>query len=128
MPDVCDDDRRAQMFPVLTDAQIARVELHATRRPFAAGETTFELGTADPGIHVVLSGVLEVVRPGAAGDDLVTALGAGQFTGEVRVVSPKCVGRRRAAEAGAETYRVFIGRIFISRVMSITYVHSARIG
>jgi hypothetical protein len=32
------------------------------------------------------------------------------------------------AEATAETYRVFIGRIFISRVMSITYVHSARIG
>jgi thioredoxin reductase (NADPH) len=89
MPDVCDDDRRAQMFPVLTDAQIARVELHATRRPFAAGETTFELGTADPGIHVVLSGVLEVVRPGAAGDDLVTALGAGQFTGEVRSGSPE---------------------------------------
>jgi hypothetical protein len=55
------------MFPVLTDAQIGRAELHATRRSLAARETTFELGTADPGIHTVLSGALEVVRPWAAG-------------------------------------------------------------
>ena len=83
MTDACDDERRAQMFPVLTDAQIARAELHATRRSLAAGETTFELGTADPGIHIVLSGALEVIGPWAAGDDLVTVLSAGQFTGEV---------------------------------------------
>ena len=35
MTDAYDDERRAQMFPVLTDAQIARAELHATRRSLA---------------------------------------------------------------------------------------------
>ena len=101
MTDAYDDERRVQMFPVLTDAQIARVGLHATRRSLAAGETTFELGTADPGIHIVLSGALEVVRPWAAGDDLVTVLSAGQFTGEVSSLSGRpTLVRGRMREAG----------------------------
>jgi len=101
MTDAYDDERRAQMFPVLTDAQVARAELHATRRSLAAGETTFELGTADPGIHIVLSGALEVIGPWAAGDDLVTVLSAGQFNGEVSSLSGRLtLVRGRMREAG----------------------------
>jgi thioredoxin reductase (NADPH) len=113
MTDAYDDERRVQMFPVLTDAQIARAELHATRRSLAAGETTFELGTADPGIHIVLSGAREVVRPWAAGDDLVTVLSAWQFTGEVSSLSgrPTLVrGRMREARSLSTRVRHPVGK------------------
>ena len=36
------NDRRAQMFPKLSDAQIARLAKHAKRRKVAAGEVIFE--------------------------------------------------------------------------------------
>jgi len=78
------------MFPTLTEAQIARIAQHATRRSVAAGEILFEQGAANVGIHVILSGTLEVVRPSVAGEDKVTVHGAGQFTGEVSSLS----GRR----------------------------------
>jgi thioredoxin reductase (NADPH) len=98
------DARGLRRGPARADvprAQIARVALHGSRRVVAAGETTFEPGTADPGIHIVLSGTLEVVRPGAAGDDLVTVLGAGQFTGEVSSLSGRrTLVRGRMREAG----------------------------
>jgi CRP-like cAMP-binding protein len=99
MPDV-DEYRSAQMFPVLTGAQMARLAVHGARRSAAAGETMFEPGVSDPGIHVVLSGSLEVVRPDVAGDDIVTVLSTGQFTGEVSSLSGRRTlvrGRMRAA-------------------------------
>ncbi len=84
------DERREQRYPHLTDAQIARVALHAKRRKVAAGELIFEQGGANTGIHVVLSGALQVVRPSLLGEDLITLHTAGSFTGEVNALS----GRR----------------------------------
>jgi thioredoxin reductase (NADPH) len=80
-------ERRAQMFPRLGDAQIARVAAHARRRTVAAGEVLFSQGEVNAGIHVVLSGSLEIVRPNMLGEDLVTVHGAGEFTGEVNSLS-----------------------------------------
>ena len=82
-----DDGRRAQRFPTLTEAQIARIAAVSTRRPVRAGEILIEQGTETAGIFVVLSGAVEVVRPGLAGDDLVTVHTAGEFTGEVTVLA-----------------------------------------
>ncbi len=84
------EERRAQMFPALGEAQIARVAEHAKRRAVAAGEILFEQGDVNSGIYVVLSGTLEIWRPGLAGNDLITVHTAGQFTGEVNALS----GRR----------------------------------
>ena len=84
------EERRGQMFPTLTDAQVARIALHATRRRAASGEIMFEQGASSVGIYVVLSGALEVIRPGLVGDERVTVHTAGQFTGEASSIS----GRR----------------------------------
>ena len=84
------EERRAQMFPKLDTAQIARVASHAERRPMRAGEVLFEQGSTNPGVYVLLSGELEVVRPGLAGDDPIVVHQAGEFTGEANVLS----GRR----------------------------------
>jgi len=83
-------ERRAQMFPTLSAAQIARAAVHAKRRSVSAGEILFEQGDPNAGIFVILSGTLEVVRPGLVGEDLVTVHSAGEFTGEVTSLS----GRR----------------------------------
>ena len=84
------EERRDQMFPKLTAAQIARVAAHATRKKVRAGEIVFDQGDADTGIDVVLSGMLEIVRPSLTGDEPITIHTAGEFTGEVSVMA----GRR----------------------------------
>jgi thioredoxin reductase (NADPH) len=96
-----DDGRRAQRFPTLTHAQIARIAAVSARRPIRAGEILFEQGAEIAGIFVVLSGAVEVVRPGIAGDDLVTVHTAGEFTGEVTVLAGhRALVRARVREAG----------------------------
>jgi thioredoxin reductase (NADPH) len=84
------EERRAQMFPKLDAAQIARIASHAEKRPMRAGEVLFEQGSTNPGMYVLLSGELEIVRPGLAGDDPIVVHQAGEFTGEANVLS----GRR----------------------------------
>jgi thioredoxin reductase (NADPH) len=96
-----DDSRRSERFPKLTDAQIARIAPLATRRPMREGELLFEQGDRVAGIFIVLSGALEVVRPGLAGDDLIVVHRAGEFSGEVSVISGRrALVRARATEAG----------------------------
>jgi thioredoxin reductase (NADPH) len=88
-------DRRRDMFPKLNDAQLQRVARYATRRHIKAGEILFEQGTSSLGIHVLLSGGLEIVRPGLVGDELITVHHGGEFTGEVNVLA----GRRSLVRA-----------------------------
>ncbi|MGH7294040.1 MAG: FAD-dependent oxidoreductase, partial [Polyangiaceae bacterium] len=93
--------RRDQMFPSLSAAQIARLAAHAERRSVRAGELVFDQGVAGTGIHVVLSGTLEVVRPGLTGEDPIIVHKAGEFTGEVNVLSGRrSLVRGRMREAG----------------------------
>jgi thioredoxin reductase (NADPH) len=96
------EERRAQMFPTLTKAQIARLAEHAPRRHIAAGEILFEQGAEFSGIHVVLSGTLEIVDPSAvAGERLVVVHTAGHFTGEVSALAGRRnLVRGRMREAG----------------------------
>jgi thioredoxin reductase (NADPH) len=94
-------NRREQMFPRLTEAQLARMASHGTRRPAAAGEVMFEWGERDAGMFVVLEGKLEVVRPAGGGEEHITDLGPGQFTGEMSLLSSqRALARGRMVEAG----------------------------
>jgi thioredoxin reductase (NADPH) len=94
MPDIT-TDRRQQVFPKLNDAQLQRIARYGERRHALAGEILFEQGAAALGIHVVLSGAVEIVRPGILGDELITVERAGEFTGEVNVLA----GRRSLVRA-----------------------------
>jgi thioredoxin reductase (NADPH) len=96
-----DDSRRADRFPKLTDAQMARIAAVATRRPMRAGEVLFEQGDVVAGIFVVVSGKLQITRPGLAGDDLIVVHGPAEFSGEVSVLSGRrALVRGRAIEDG----------------------------
>jgi thioredoxin reductase (NADPH) len=94
-------ERLDQRSPKLSDAQIARIALVAERRSVQAGAILFEQGEVNTGIYVILSGLLEIVRPGVGGEEVVTVYAAGSFTGEAATLSggPN-LARGRVREAG----------------------------
>jgi thioredoxin reductase (NADPH) len=95
------DSRADQTFPTLTPAQVARVAAHGRARRVKSGEVLVEAGEQSTRFFVVTAGRVQAVRGAGGGEELVAVLGAGQFTGEMNMLS----GRRgfvqiRAAEAG----------------------------
>jgi thioredoxin reductase (NADPH) len=82
-------DRRAQMFPELNAAQIARVAAVGTQRKVHAGEVAYRVGDRNTSFFVVVAGELEVVRPVAEGEAPVVVYGPGQFTGELNMLSAR---------------------------------------
>jgi thioredoxin reductase (NADPH) len=90
--------RRAQMFPVLADEEIARLRRFGAPRRYADGERLFETGRPSPGMFVVLSGLVRITgRDGHGHNLLIAELSAGGFSGEVGQLS----GRRALADAVA---------------------------
>jgi thioredoxin reductase (NADPH) len=93
--------RRAQMFPQLTAAQIARLSVHGTRRNMSKGEVLAEPGDRNRPVLVILSGSIEVVQPGLSGEVLVVVHTAGSFTGEMSTLQGiGTLVRSRVREAG----------------------------
>jgi thioredoxin reductase (NADPH) len=77
------DSRREQMFPVLTPAQIERIERYGRRQRIRAGEILADVGERYGGMFVVLEGAVEIVRPELDGEQVIIAHRAGNFGGEV---------------------------------------------
>jgi thioredoxin reductase (NADPH) len=93
--------RKDQMFPQLTAAQIARLEPHGKRRAMRKGEILIEAGERGHAFLVVLSGAVEVLRPGLSGDELIVVHRAGHFVGEMSSLrGAAALVRARAAEDG----------------------------
>jgi thioredoxin reductase (NADPH) len=93
--------RKAQMFPLLTAAQIARLEGHGTHRRMSAGEILAEPGDRNLPMLVVLSGSIEVVQAGMSGEVLVVVHEPGSFTGEMSTLQGiGSLVRSRVREAG----------------------------
>lgn len=86
-----------QLFPTLTDAQVARVATHGRRRNTVAGEVLIPVGEHVVPFFVVVSGNIEIVRPAREGDTLITVHGPNEFTGEVGTLA----GRRTVVQARA---------------------------
>src|SRR5882762_2748168 len=91
--------RRAQMFPILVDEEIARLRRFAAPRRYSDGECLFETGKTSPGMFVVLSGRVRITgRDGHGHDVRIAELSAGGFSGEVGQLS----GRRALADGVAD--------------------------
>ncbi|AKU98721.1 Thioredoxin reductase [Labilithrix luteola] len=94
------DGRRGQMFPALTESQIARVAAFGTEQDFEDGAIVFERGDADVPFYVVLDGQLEIVHPEGTLEHSVTVHDTGQFTGEM----PMLFGRSSLVRARAKSH------------------------
>jgi thioredoxin reductase (NADPH) len=83
-------ERRDQLFPKLDAAQIARIAPFGSKRKVARGEILFEAGDVRTHFFVIISGTLELVNFDRGVEKLITISEAGEFTGEVDMLS----GRR----------------------------------
>jgi thioredoxin reductase (NADPH) len=81
--------RRAQMFPVLTEPQLARAAACGVERTFAPGEIVWEQGDYGVPFYVVLDGELEVVHPNGRAEEPIVTHQRGQFTGEVNMLQDR---------------------------------------
>lgn len=88
-----------EVFPSLTDAQVARIQRYGQRRDVSAGEILIEQGDAYMAFFVILSGELEAVRASDPDKPIVTLSGRGQFSGEINALS----GRRALFRIQAST-------------------------
>ncbi|MGZ4808572.1 MAG: FAD-dependent oxidoreductase [Thermoanaerobaculia bacterium] len=90
--------RTDHVFPTLTPAQIARVAASGRTRRVEAGEVLIDVGHEVDRFFTVVSGRIEIVRPS---DELVVVHRAGQFTGEVTLLTGRpSLLRMRVAESG----------------------------
>jgi thioredoxin reductase (NADPH) len=97
-------ERRAQMFPQLTPAQVERVAAVGERRPTAVGDVLFDRGDRNTCFFVVVEGAIEIVRPGdgALPDERIAVHNAGEFTGEINMLSARrSLVRARVTQAGS---------------------------
>jgi thioredoxin reductase (NADPH) len=93
--------RIEKIFPKLTPAQINRVAAHGHMRMIQRDEVLVEQGDISVPFLVVISGEIEIVRPGGSAETLVTVYDAGQFTGEVSTLSGRrTLFRWRATKSG----------------------------
>ena len=94
-------DERTQAFPVLTAAQIERARQFGKVRPVKAGDVLFEPGDTHVPLFVMLSGKMEIVQPDGDREQPVAAHVAGEFTGELAMISGRgCLVRGRVTEPG----------------------------
>jgi len=112
-------DASTQAFPVLTEAQISRIRSSGDLRRVEPGEILFRTGDSGLPFFVVLSGKMEIVQPDpkSTGERHIVTHAAGQFTGELAMISgQRSLVMGRVLEAGeflqltSESFRSLIAR------------------
>lgn len=87
--------------PFLTEDQIDRIRVYATPRQITPGEILYQPGFDTPPVYVVLSGAIRIVAVGGKEDRTVTTYRAGQFSGELLMISGRrSIYRCEAVEPG----------------------------
>jgi thioredoxin reductase (NADPH) len=99
--------RRHQMFPVLTEEEIARIGRFGDVRHYQRGERLFAAGAHAPGMFVVLKGVVAVSQRDGLGNVVpIVRQGAGEFLAEIAQLSNRPALVDGYAEEDVETLLV----------------------
>jgi thioredoxin reductase (NADPH) len=94
-------DARTQAFPTLTEAQINRIRPVGKPRKVEPNEILFEPNDTDVPFFVLLSGSMEIVQPDLTGERPIVKHDAGEFTGEMSMISgSRCLVRGRVTKSG----------------------------
>jgi thioredoxin reductase (NADPH) len=99
------------MFPVLTDAQIARVAPFGVEKSYRDGEILFEQGDRDVAFYVIVEGELEIVHPRGRFEDPITLHAPKEFTGEVSLLADRRSLVRGRAKGPLRALRVEPARL-----------------
>jgi thioredoxin reductase (NADPH) len=81
------DEQAHRLFPKLTSAQMDRLRRLGARRSLAKGDIVVEAGSSNPPLFVVEHGAIDIVRVDAGGEEVMTQIGQGRFTGEANLLS-----------------------------------------
>src|SRR2546423_2256190 len=104
--------RRHQMFPVLTDAEIARIRRFGTTRHYARGERLFTVGEKGRGMFVVLKGLVSITQRDGLGTVVpIVRQGPGNFLAEVGTLSGRPALVDGTAEEDVEALLVEPGQL-----------------
>jgi thioredoxin reductase (NADPH) len=83
-----DTSRHHQTFPVLSAAEIARIQRFGQPVRFRRGERLYVAGECSPGLFLILKGAVgAIARDGMGPHHQITRHAAGQFTGEIGQLS-----------------------------------------
>jgi thioredoxin reductase (NADPH) len=96
--------RRAQMFPVLSDHDVTRLERFGTPRHYPKGTRILTAGEPGPGLVFIRHGAIGVSQGGDVGRrETIVEHGAGEFLGELSNLSdrPALVDAEAVAEVDA---------------------------
>jgi thioredoxin reductase (NADPH) len=103
--------------PILTAPQIERIRVLAKQRQVTAGEVLYEPNDDTPPAFIVISGEIKILAIGGGEDRTVTTYSAGQFSGELLMISGRrSIYRCQATQSGtllelsARDLRVLIGK------------------
>ena len=90
----------SEMFPVLTEAELAKFRAVGALRSLAAGELLYEQGDPHIKMYVVDAGEIGLLHPHAHGEDSLAVIARGQFTGELNMLADtRSLVRARARTA-----------------------------
>ena len=104
--------RRHQMFPLLTEAEMARMHRFGTVQAHAPGTRLITAGEPGPGMFVVLKGVVAVSqRDGMGHVTPIVRHGRGGFMGEVGALSGKPSLVDGIAQEGVEVLLLLPGQL-----------------
>ena len=104
--------RRHQMFPVLSETDVARIRRFGTLRAYRAGETLFAAGQPSPGMFVVLSGSVSISQRDGLGHVVpIVRQGRRQFSAEVGTLSGQPSLVQAVADEAVETLLVPPGQL-----------------
>jgi thioredoxin reductase (NADPH) len=90
--------RRDQMLPELDSLEIERMRRFGETRNFAKGDLILTAGHVGPGLVVILSGEVDIVRHESLGNSVIVTYSSGQFMGELAQLA----GRPALADAIAK--------------------------
>ncbi|MEO8849235.1 MAG: FAD-dependent oxidoreductase [Casimicrobiaceae bacterium] len=104
--------RREQMFPLLTEAEIARITRFGEIRRYRRGERLFASGDTGVGMLVVIAGTIAISQRDARGHTtpIVTA-GRGGFVAELSSLTGRSVLVNADAEEDVETLEIAPGQL-----------------
>jgi thioredoxin reductase (NADPH) len=80
-------ERQEEMFPRLSDAQMARIVRFGRERTVRRGEVLFEPGQVAPKLYIVLRGGIDLLRSSFLGEELIRTVRRGEFTGELNFLA-----------------------------------------
>jgi thioredoxin reductase (NADPH) len=104
--------RRHQMFPVLTEPEIARIRRFGTPRRYRRGDKLFTVGEPSPGMAVILSGAVALSQRDGLGNVVpIVRQGPGHFLGEVGTLSGRPVLVDGQADEDSEVLLVPPGQL-----------------